>query len=88
MPEDDSRSGINTVGGDTVGATMEAAGILSHIWIDPLMRSGIGIMSGARAMQVSGTLANGQLVGLPGPSFGPSAGPPSTDGDSARAAWK
>jgi hypothetical protein len=66
----DSGSGINTVGGDTVGATMEAAGILTHIWIDPLMRDGIGIMGGTRATQVSGTLANGQLVGYPVPVSG------------------
>lgn len=66
----DSGSGINTVGGDTVGATMEAAGILTHIWIDPLMRQGIGIMGGTRATEVSGTLADGQLVGYPVPVSG------------------
>jgi hypothetical protein len=66
----DSGSGINTVGGDTIGATMEAAGILTHIWIDPLMRDGIGIMGGTRATEVAGSLANGQLVGYPVPAPG------------------
>ncbi|MGH2694003.1 MAG: hypothetical protein ACRDJJ_04230 [Actinomycetota bacterium] len=66
----DSGSGSNTVLGDAVGANMEAAGILTHIWIDPLMRSGIGIMGGTRATQVSGTLANGQIVPYPVPIAG------------------
>jgi hypothetical protein len=66
----DSGSAANTTGGDTVGATREAAGIITHLWIDPLMRSGIGIMGGTRATQVSGTLADGQLVGYPAPAPG------------------
>lgn len=66
----DSGSGANTVLGDTIGANMEAAGIITHIWIDPLMRSGIGIMGGTRATQVSGTLADGQIVPYPIPISG------------------
>jgi len=66
----DSGSGANTLTGDSVGANMEAAGIITHIWIDPLMRSGIGIMGGTRATQVSGTLANGQIVPYPAPAPG------------------
>ncbi|MGH2724491.1 MAG: hypothetical protein ACRDI0_09560 [Actinomycetota bacterium] len=66
----DSGSGANTVLGDTVGANMEAAGIITHIWIDPLMRSGIGIMGGTRATQVSANLANGQVVPYPAPAPG------------------
>ena len=66
----DSGSGANTVLGDTVGANMQAAGIITHIWIDSLMRSGIGIMGGTRATQVSGTLANGQIVPYPIPIAG------------------
>jgi hypothetical protein len=62
----DSGSGSNTVGGDTVGATMEAAGINTHIYVDPLMRDGLGIMAGTRATKV-GTPTNGQLVGYPVP---------------------
>jgi hypothetical protein len=63
----DSGSGSNTITGDTVGATMEAAGINTHIYVDPLMRKGLGIMAGTRSTAVSGTLANGQLVGYPVP---------------------
>lgn len=66
----DSGSGSNAIVGDTVGGSMEAAGINTHIWVDPLMRSGIGIMGGTRATQVSGTLANGQIVSYPVPVTG------------------
>lgn len=66
----DSGSGTNTLAGDTVGAEREAAGIITHLWIDLLMRSGVGIMGGTRATQVSGTLANGQLVAYPVPAPG------------------
>jgi hypothetical protein len=66
----DSGSGANTLAGDTVGANMEAAGIMTHLWIDPLMRSGLGIMGGTRATQVSGNLANGQIVPYPAPAPG------------------
>jgi hypothetical protein len=66
----DSGSGTNTLTGDTVGANMEAAGINTHIWVDPLMRQGIGIMGGTRATVVSGTLANGQYVPYPVPAPG------------------
>jgi hypothetical protein len=62
----DSGSGANTLLGDTVGANMEAAGILTHLWIDPLMRDGIGIMGGTRASAV-GTPADGQIVPYPAP---------------------
>jgi hypothetical protein len=63
----DSGSGANTLLGDTVGANMEAAGIMTHLYIDPLMRQGLGIMGGTRATAVSGTLANGQIVPYPAP---------------------
>jgi hypothetical protein len=66
----DSGSGANTVLGDTVGANMEAAGIITHLYIDPLMRQGIGIMGGTRATAVAGTLANGQIVPYPAPAPG------------------
>jgi hypothetical protein len=62
----DSGSGSNTLTGDTVGANMEAAGINTHIYVDPLMRDGVGIMAGTRATAV-GTPTNGQLVGYPVP---------------------
>ena len=61
----DSGSGANTLLGDTVGANMEAAGIMTHLFIDPLMRQGLGIMGGTRATSVAGTLANGQIVPYP-----------------------
>lgn len=66
----DSGSGSNTLGGDTVGANMEAAGIMTHLYIDLLMREGLGIMGGTRATKVRGTLANGQIVPYPVPAPG------------------
>jgi hypothetical protein len=66
----DSGSGANTLTGDTVGANMEAAGIMTHLYIDPLMRQGLGIMGGTRATAVAGSLANGQIVPYPIPAPG------------------
>ena len=66
----DSGSGANAVTGDTVGSNMEAAGIMTHLYVDPLMRQGLGIMGGTRATSVSGTLANGQYVSYPAPAPG------------------
>ncbi|HEX9824683.1 MAG TPA: hypothetical protein VGB51_09885 [Actinomycetota bacterium] len=63
----DSGSGANTVTGDAVGANLQAAGIITHIYVDPLMRDGVGIMGGTRATAVSGSLANGQYVPYPLP---------------------
>jgi hypothetical protein len=63
----DSGSGANTLTGDSVGANREAAGIITHIWIDSQMRQGAGIMAGTRATQVQGTLANGQILPYPAP---------------------
>lgn len=63
----DSGSGANTALGDTVGATMEAAGIITHIYVDPLMREGVGILGGTRTTAVPGTMANGQIVPYPVP---------------------
>ncbi|MGH2710023.1 MAG: hypothetical protein ACRDH9_02305 [Actinomycetota bacterium] len=65
----DSGSGANTLTGDAVGANMEAAGIITHIYVDPLMRSGVGIMAGTRATRV-GTPTNGQIVPYPVPISG------------------
>jgi hypothetical protein len=64
----DSGSGANTLTGDTVGANRQAAGIITHIYVDPLMREGLGIMAGTRATQVQGTLANGQILPYPAPA--------------------
>jgi hypothetical protein len=66
----DSGSGANTLTGDSIGSNMEAAGIMTHLYIDPLMRQGLGIMGGTRATAVSGTLANGQIVPYPVPISG------------------
>ena len=66
----DSGSGANTLTGDTVGANMEAAGIMTHLYVDPLMRQGLGVMGGTRATAVSGTVANGQIVPYPIPISG------------------
>ena len=65
----DSGSGSNTLLGDTVGANMEAAGINTHLYVDPLMRQGIGIMGGTRVTAV-GTPADGQIVPYPVPISG------------------
>lgn len=64
----DSGSGANTLGGDTVGASMEAAGIITHIFVDPLVRKGVGIMGGTRSTYAPGTPVRGQLVGYPAPA--------------------
>lgn len=63
----DSGSGSNTLLGDTPGANMEAAGINTHLYVDPLMRQGLGIMGGTRTTAV-GTPANGQYVSYPVPA--------------------
>jgi hypothetical protein len=64
----DSGSGANTLTGDGLGDNREAAGIITHLWIDPRMRQGLGIMGGTRATQVAATLANGQLLPYPAPA--------------------
>ena len=66
----DSGSGANTLTGDSVGSNMEAAGINTHLYIDPLMRQGIGIMGGTRATAVPANLATGQIVPDPAPAPG------------------
>jgi hypothetical protein len=65
----DSGSGANTLLGDTIGANMQAAGIITHLWVDPLMRDGIGIMAGTRATRL-GTPTSGQIVPYPIPISG------------------
>ena len=64
----DSGSGSNTLTGDTVGANREAAGINTHIYVDGSLRTGLGTFAGTRATQVSGTLANGQILPYPAPT--------------------
>ena len=63
----DSGSGANTLTGDGLGDNREAAGIITHLWVDSLMRDGIGIMGGTRATLVGGSLANGQILPYPAP---------------------
>jgi hypothetical protein len=65
----DSGSGSNTLTGDVAGDTMEAAGINTHLYVDPLMRQGLGIMGGTRTSAI-GVPANGQLVSYPVPAPG------------------
>jgi len=64
----DSGSGANTLLGDAPGDTMEAAGIMTHLWVDPLMRNGLGVMAGTRTTVIRSALANGQLVSYPVPA--------------------
>jgi hypothetical protein len=66
----DSGSGANTLTGDGLGDNREAAGIITHLWIDSLMRDGVGIMGGTRATLVGGSLANGQILPYPAPIAG------------------
>ena len=63
----DSGSGSNTVLGDAVGANRQAAGINTHIYVDPSLKTGLGYLAGTRATLVSGTLANGQILPYPAP---------------------
>lgn len=63
----DSGSGSNTLTGDTLGANREAAGINTHIYVDPSLRTGMGIMAGTRATLVRASLANGQILPYPAP---------------------
>jgi hypothetical protein len=64
----DSGSGSNTLTGDAIGDNREAAGINTHIYVDPSLRTGVGLMAGTRATLVRATLANGQLVPYPIPT--------------------
>lgn len=58
----DSGSGANT-------ATTEAAGIITHLIVDPIMRDGVGIAAGTRVTEV-GTPTMGLPVGSPVPLAG------------------
>ena len=64
----DSGSGSNTLTGDAVGNNREAAGINTHIYVDPSIKTGAGTMAGTRATKVSASLANGQIVPYPAPT--------------------
>jgi hypothetical protein len=64
----DSGAGANTLLGDSVGATMEAAGIVTHIYVDPLLRKGTGVMAGTRPSVFARSPARGQLLSYPVPS--------------------
>ena len=66
----DSGSGANNLTGDSVGANMEAAGIITHIWPGAPLFGKMAVMAGTRATQVRGTLANGQIVPYPVPVSG------------------
>lgn len=59
----DSGSGANTALGP-------AAGIITHIVVDPWLRTGTGLALGTRATQVQAALADGQLVAYPVPVAG------------------
>jgi hypothetical protein len=66
----DSGSGSNTATGDSVGSEREAAGINTHIFVDPLLKTGVGWLASTRVTLVTATLANGQLVPYPAPAPG------------------
>lgn len=65
----DSGSGANTAGGDAIGQVNEAAGIITHLYVDATLRTGIGLMAGTRATSV-GTPTLGQIVPYPVPAPG------------------
>lgn len=48
----------------------QAAGIITHVVVDPWLRTGTGLALGTRATQVHATLADGQLVAYPVPAAG------------------
>lgn len=62
----DSGSAANTVGGDSLGGTREAAGVITHLWAKHTI-DGHGLMGGTRTTAMSGTVANGQLLPYPYP---------------------
>jgi hypothetical protein len=64
----DSGSGSNVLTGDALGDNREAAGINTHIYVDPSLRTGLGLMAGTRATLVGATLHNGQIVPYPIPT--------------------
>lgn len=66
----DSGSGSNTLGGDGVLQANEAAGINTHIYVDPSLRTGLGYLAGTRATKVGSSLALGQIVPYPMPAPG------------------
>jgi hypothetical protein len=59
----DSGSGMNI-------ATGQAAGILTHLVLDPMLRYGVSLGVGTRATEVPATLADGQLLAYPAPAPG------------------
>lgn len=66
----DSGSGANAVPaepGDGDPYPNEAAGINTHIYVDPSLKTGLGYLAGTRATLVTATLANGQIVPYPVP---------------------
>lgn len=65
----DSGSGASVAMGDQAGNTREAGLIVTHIVVDPLLRTGIGIAAGTRISSI-GTAANGQLLPYPAPVAG------------------
>lgn len=65
----DSGSGANTLPGDGTSVN-EAAGIMTHIFVDPCLSTGIGTMAGTRATVVGATLTKGQIVPYPIPASG------------------
>ncbi len=60
----DSGSGSNVITGDGIATLNQAAGINTHLYVDPLMREGLGIMGGTRVTKL-GTVADGQLLPYP-----------------------
>lgn len=57
-----------TLLGDEPGAQREAAGILTHVYVDPALRGGVGTVLGMRATGIGGGApAEGQLVPYPAP---------------------
>ncbi|HWH08521.1 MAG TPA: hypothetical protein VNX21_04925 [Candidatus Thermoplasmatota archaeon] len=62
----DAGSPTLTLGGDEPGAQREAAGIDTHVLVDPSLRSGAGTILGTR-VTLLGTPANGQFLPYPSP---------------------
>ncbi len=62
----DSGSGSNALGGDELTSANEAAGINTHIYVDPSLKTGLGYLAGTRSTRL-GEPAHGQIVPYPVP---------------------
>lgn len=58
----DAGSPLETLLGDDAGATREAAALAAHVYVDPLLRDGVGNVVATRVSQLGGSIALGGRV--------------------------